>query len=312
MTLYSGVTITFSLCFLACISSGYCLHQGINQRWWNERPRPYFTSTSPSNLTVLSGQTAYLPCRVHMLGERSVTWMRGRDLHILTVGVLTYSADERFQVIHSPETDDWTLQVRETKPWDTGTYKCQVNSHPKIFRDVHLNVMDKGQLDHRLYKMPTADSDQGEYGTVLVGGSERYIQAGSSLVVECVVTHTSDPPPALFWYYQQRLLDYDHPRGGIAIMVEKTNEQTTSRLLLSTVKVSDSGNYTCVPVNAPTASVSVHVTTDELRAAVQQGGYSSGNSSACIHYDLLPRRPITILISSVNVFLTIARSFPFL
>ena len=27
-----------------------------------------------------------------------VTWMRKRDLHILTSGPITYSADERFQV----------------------------------------------------------------------------------------------------------------------------------------------------------------------------------------------------------------------
>ncbi|XP_063614902.1 uncharacterized protein LOC134787992 [Penaeus indicus] len=29
--------------------------------------------------------------------SKHVTWMRGRDLHILTVGLITYSADERFQ-----------------------------------------------------------------------------------------------------------------------------------------------------------------------------------------------------------------------
>nr|XP_053637627.1 uncharacterized protein LOC128692497 [Cherax quadricarinatus] len=136
---------------------------GVGGAWWLAPPRPYFTTTTPTNFTVISGQTAYLPCRVHMLGERSVTWMRGRDLHILTVGDLTYSADDRFQVLHTPETDDWTLQVLFTRPWDTGTYKCQVNSHPKIFRDVHLSVMDKHQLDHHMYRVPPSDPDQGKF-----------------------------------------------------------------------------------------------------------------------------------------------------
>lgn len=41
--------------------------------------------------------------------------------------------------------------------------------------------------------------------------------------------------------------------------VEKSDQQTSSRLLVSAVRESDSGNYTCVPVSAPTASVAVHV-----------------------------------------------------
>ncbi|XP_047489949.1 V-set and immunoglobulin domain-containing protein 2-like [Penaeus chinensis] len=258
--------------------SGWALHRRGGHAWWLESPRPYFASTTPTNLTVVSGQTAYLPCRVHMLGEKSVTWMRGRDLHILTVGELTYSADERFQVLHTPETEDWTLQVSATRPWDSGTYKCQVNSHPKIFKDVNLSVMDRRRLDNRLYRLPAADPEHGEYATRIVGESSRYLQAGSSLALECVVTHTHDPPPALLWFRQQRLLDYDSPRGGIAIMLEKTRERTTSRLMMSSVQVSDSGNYTCVPIRAPPASVSVHVTTGEMRAAIQQSEYSNAQT----------------------------------
>ncbi|XP_063875890.1 uncharacterized protein LOC135108659 [Scylla paramamosain] len=167
------------------------------EQWWEGRPRPYFSDT-PTNLTVISGQTAFLHCRVHMLGERSVTWMRARDLHILTVGFITYTADDRFQVLHSPHTDDWTLQVRSSQPRDAGTYTCQVNSDPKIVRNVYLSVTDKRYLDGRLYKIPPAAGDQDpQYGTHIVGGSTRVLQAGSSLVLECVVTHTGAPPPAV-------------------------------------------------------------------------------------------------------------------
>ncbi|XP_068203762.1 uncharacterized protein [Palaemon carinicauda] len=128
--------------------------------WWLGKPRPYFAD-SPTNHTVISGQSAYLPCRVHMLGDRSVTWMRGRDLHILTVGPVTYSADDRFQVLHSSETDDWTLHVQYSQPRDSGTYKCQVNSDPKIARNVYLSVTDKRYLDGNLYKMPATNSERG-------------------------------------------------------------------------------------------------------------------------------------------------------
>ncbi|KAK8400511.1 hypothetical protein O3P69_003285 [Scylla paramamosain] len=148
-------------------------------------------------------------------------WMRGRDLHILTVGKVTYSADERFQIMHSHETDDWTLQIQYTQPRDAGAYKCQVNSDPKIVRNVYLTVTDKRFLDGQLYKMPPSTREQGEYGTHIVGGGTRFLQAGSSLALECVVTHTRAPPSAVLWYRDNNLLDYDSPRGGISLQVEK-------------------------------------------------------------------------------------------
>ncbi|XP_069989646.1 uncharacterized protein [Penaeus vannamei] len=175
-------------------------------------------------------------------------------------------------VLHSPETDDWTLQVQYSQPRDSGTYKCQVNSDPKIVRNVHLTVTDKRLLDSQLYRPPTPADKKAGYGTYILGANERFLQAGSSLSLVCVVTHTLAPPTAVLWYHDTTILDYDSPRGGISLQVEKTGDQTTSRLLLSSVHEEDSGNYTCVPVNAPKASVSVHVNSDELRAAVQQEG----------------------------------------
>lgn len=59
----------------------------------------------------------------------------------------------------------------------------------------------------------------GEFGTHIVGGGTRYLQAGSSLALECVVTHTREPPSAVFWYRDNSVLDYDSPRGGISLQV---------------------------------------------------------------------------------------------
>ncbi|KAK3854825.1 hypothetical protein Pcinc_038717 [Petrolisthes cinctipes] len=208
--------------------------------------------------------------------------MRGRDLHILTVGRVTYSADDRFQVLHSEETDDWTLQIQFSQPRDSGGYKCQVNSDPKIVQNVYLTVTDKRFLDSQLYKTPPINTGKGEYGTHIVGGGARFLQVGSSLVLECVVTHTRAPPTAVLWYHGNDVLDYDASRGGISLQVEKSGQQTSSRLLVSAMREADSGNYTCVPVNAPTASVAVHVNNgDEVRAAVQQ---SSPSSSTATHH----------------------------
>lgn len=41
-----------------------------------------------------------------------VSWIRHRDLHLLTVGKETYTPDQRFQSVHNPHTDDWSLKVK--------------------------------------------------------------------------------------------------------------------------------------------------------------------------------------------------------
>jgi hypothetical protein len=73
---------------------------------------PFFERTASKNVTALVGNTAYLNCRVRNLGNRTVTWIRHRDLHLLTVGKMTYTSDQRFQTVHNPYTDDWSLKVR--------------------------------------------------------------------------------------------------------------------------------------------------------------------------------------------------------
>lgn len=56
-----------------------------------------------------------------------VTWIRIRDWHILTSGVLTYTADARFRVKHSEtEASEWTLEIKFLQKRDEGTYYCQV------------------------------------------------------------------------------------------------------------------------------------------------------------------------------------------
>lgn len=40
-----------------------------------------------------------------------VSWIRHRDVHLLTVGRYTYTSDQRFKAIHNPHSEDWTLQV---------------------------------------------------------------------------------------------------------------------------------------------------------------------------------------------------------
>jgi hypothetical protein len=71
-----------------------------------------------------------------------VSWIRKRDLHILTSMALTYTGDGRFTVIGNTETsDDWNLRIGDVQPRDEGIYECQVNTEPKIHRAVYLRVL---------------------------------------------------------------------------------------------------------------------------------------------------------------------------
>uniref|UniRef100_A0A182I5C2 Uncharacterized protein n=1 Tax=Anopheles arabiensis TaxID=7173 RepID=A0A182I5C2_ANOAR len=72
---------------------------------------PYFDISASRNVTALVGNTAYLNCRVRNLGNRTVSWIRHRDLHLLTVGKATYTSDQRYQSVHNPQLDDWSLKV---------------------------------------------------------------------------------------------------------------------------------------------------------------------------------------------------------
>lgn len=70
-----------------------------------------------------------------------VSWVRHRDIHLLTVGVETYTSDQRFVALHFPHTEDWALQVKYPQRRDSGTYECQVSTTPPIGHSMLLSVV---------------------------------------------------------------------------------------------------------------------------------------------------------------------------
>ncbi|KAK0084448.1 hypothetical protein PV325_007009 [Microctonus aethiopoides] len=62
-----------------------------------------------------------------------VSWMRQRDMHILSAGISTYTSDLRFQVIHPDKSENWTLQIKSPQQRDSGVYECQT----EIMRGEH-------------------------------------------------------------------------------------------------------------------------------------------------------------------------------
>lgn len=70
-----------------------------------------------------------------------VSWIRHRDIHLLTVGRYTYTSDQRFRAIHQPHSEDWILQIKYPQHRDSGIYECQVSSTPHISHYIQLDVI---------------------------------------------------------------------------------------------------------------------------------------------------------------------------
>ncbi|KAF0765600.1 zwei Ig domain protein zig-8-like isoform X2, partial [Aphis craccivora] len=170
-----------------------------------------------------------------------VSWMRKRDLHILTSSIHTYTGDGRFSVVHPENSEQWDLKVEFVQKRDAGIYECQVNTEPKINLAVQLNVEAAQANIH--------------------GPPEVFVKKGSTISLTCSVNVHSTPPSSVVWLHGTKVVDFDSPRGrgGISLETEKTESGTTSRLLVTKAGLSDTGNYTCQPSNANTATVFVHV-----------------------------------------------------
>ncbi|XP_023943488.1 zwei Ig domain protein zig-8-like isoform X1 [Bicyclus anynana] len=228
--------------------------------------RPYFDDVSPRNVSTVVGQAAVLRCRAKHIGNRTVSWMRKRDLHILTSHIFTYTGDARFSVLHPEPSDDWDLKIDYVQPRDAGVYECQINTEPKINMAVVLNVEDES-----LTPAPQPPVRSPAAAASIWGSQDVYVKKGSTISLTCSVNVHSSPPSSasVLWYHGSAVVDFDSPRGGISLETEKTEGGTTSKLLVTKASLSDSGNYTCVPNNAHPASVSVHVLNGEHPAAMQ-------------------------------------------
>ncbi|XP_047021310.1 peroxidasin homolog isoform X2 [Helicoverpa zea] len=243
------------------------------------RLAPSFDAATPRNVTALVGKSAYLSCRVRNLGNRTVSWIRHRDLHILTVGGYTYTSDQRFQATHSAQTDDWTLHIKWAQQRDAGVYECQVSTQPVRSFFVTLHVVDCDEIYQRMFSdaVPSAR---------ILGGPDLHVDMGSTINLTCLIQFSPEPPAYIFWYHEdevsgRKVISYDSSRGGVSVVTEK-GAATTSYLLVQDAAPADSGRYSCSPSNAEVASVRVHVLNGERPAAMQTGSAGLSNSARCM------------------------------
>jgi len=202
------------------------------------QPIAQFVFQDSANVSAILGKTAHLNCRVRGVGNRTVSWIRHKDTHLLTAGRYTYTSDERFRAIHKVLSENYLLQIEPVQKSDSGLYECQISTTPVMSHVVHLSVT--------------------EPVTEILGGDDIYVQEGVTMNLTCLVRDSPEPPQFIFWYHNQKEISYDSPRGGVSQITEK-GSTTSSFLLLQRSTMADSGTYSCQPSVGNLASARVHV-----------------------------------------------------
>ncbi|XP_016961375.1 uncharacterized protein LOC108032068 [Drosophila biarmipes] len=207
------------------------------------------------NITAQNGNHAYMPCQIHRLSDKPVSWVRMRDNHIISVDETTFIADERFQSIFQEDHDyTWSLQIKYVEPGDAGWYECQMATEPKLSAKVHLQIVKPK--------------------TELIGDQSRFVKAGSKVALHCIVRGTLDPPKYIIWFRGQKKISESDERTGWYTQLDRNifgtvgdNQNTIGSLIIPLVRKEDSGNYTCQPSNSVSVSVDLHVLSGEYSAS---------------------------------------------
>ncbi|XP_050719604.1 hemicentin-2-like isoform X2 [Eriocheir sinensis] len=211
---------------------------------------PHFAPDSPKHILAAVGSPAHVPCKARNLGSKSVSWIRHRDLHVLTVSSFTFTNDERFSAHRDSTTGDWVLVLRRPQPSDSGYYECSISTKPVTAISVKLDVV-----------VPTAE---------LLGDGDVFLDNGSTLNLTCVVHFSPTPPEFILWYHRDKLVNYGS-REGREIKVDTIHDGDTTRssLLVHNATLWDTGKYACKPSNAKRISTQVHVLKSKTPAAMQ-------------------------------------------
>ncbi|XP_048519382.1 neuronal growth regulator 1-like [Dendroctonus ponderosae] len=164
--------------------------------------------------------------------------------------------DQGISVVESRSSS--ILHLQDADKSHNGNYTCSPSNAVPASINVHvLNATAEAQAE-------------------IQGAPELYIRAGSLLRLVCTLKHSTEPPAFVFWFHEQRMINYDQ---GISVV----ESRSSSILHLQDADKSHNGNYTCSPSNAVPASINVHVlnaTAEEKPAAMQHANSSRSSSSS--------------------------------
>ncbi|XP_033227890.1 zwei Ig domain protein zig-8-like [Belonocnema kinseyi] len=233
-------------------------HHRVSQRG------PYFENIEGQEINcsqnvVQLGDTALLDCRIVMLSDRTVMWIRQSPdrTFLLTMGKSTHTADPRYSVKFKYP-NNWRLAITSAQKEDRGLYVCQVNTHPPRMLITNVTILAP---DIRI-----TDDFNHEL-------RDRYYKTGSGIELVCIARSSQSgsrvPHPA--WKKNGDTLP-DH------VNIQHNNgsdRELVTRLRIDLAKKTDSGEYSCSIGQFSRTIVNIHVLNGEKQAAVHHDQWNA-------------------------------------
>ncbi|CAG4944010.1 unnamed protein product [Parnassius apollo] len=150
----------------------YAPYQGYHhhEQHWG----PYFEENNITKMIAHVGSEALLNCRVVMLKDKTVMWLRNTTdaAQLLTVGKEAHTGDNRLSVKFQYP-NNWRISISPVKKSDEGLYMCQISTHPP--RTIYTN----------LTVLPPVLTINGDEMHVV---KDRFYKTGSSIKLTCVIS----------------------------------------------------------------------------------------------------------------------------
>jgi len=211
--------------------------------------KPYIDLPGSPDVNVSLGRSATLKCKTVNLIKKSVSWLRHKDVKLLSVGTYLYTTDPRMMVRQDLSAGEWQLIIKDVRYSDAGQYECQINTSPVLSHTLKLAVVEP-------YTKILLDTDPESPG-------ELYIDIRSVLNLTCAV-YSPEVPAAIFWKHNGKLLDLGQEyAGNIQTVAGMDGGPTLSYLSLVLTKTDQSGKYECSPSNTGHDEVTVHIVQDK-------------------------------------------------
>ena len=171
----------------------------------------------------------------------------------MTNGLITFTADDRFSVLHKQGGNEWTLQISGVQSRDQGEYQCQAATTTGI------RTISSWLRVHQ----PKAS---------ILGSREKHINLGDRITISCELRDTVGKPEFVFWYHNSTMVNF---LPGISVTTNLLGPDpdalwvappntTVSTLVISSTKPEHAGNYTCAPPHSTSDSVRLYVSTGNI------------------------------------------------
>jgi len=211
---------------------------------------PYFVESPGKTVIGVKGKTSNLACSVKNLGNMTVSWIRHDDTHLLTTGMFRYTPDDRFSSLHKPSSENWVLELRDTKNVDEGVYECQISTTPVRSLRFNLKVVDSF--------------------TTIPGSGVRHIDVGSVLNITCLVVNYPLKLEYIIFYHNNKQINGNSQQFEMSGTVLQPDSYNYSRsLVVRFASTLHSGVYHCASNPGQSQHVTVHVHHGEDPAGLQ-------------------------------------------